>query len=142
MGGQVKIFCNSFLHLLADNIRMSTRVSSVASLRLPEIQHPFTKLGDPDTLSLTGCSTDRTGNHNHLTRRSRPMSEEEKSLDSAFRSQSSKGLRSLRQERAQRADNGSFIVPPPILEGVEVILTPDRETPRLPIFGKCLAVCR
>ncbi|XP_041944700.1 EF-hand calcium-binding domain-containing protein 6 [Alosa sapidissima] len=116
---------------------MSTSVSSVASMRLPEIQHPLTKLGNLEMLSLTGCSTDRNGNQNSSTRRGRPMFEEEKSLDSALRSQSSKCLQSLREEKAKRAD--SFTVPPRIPKEVEVILAPDRHTPRLPIFGQRVA---
>lgn len=62
------------------------------------------------------------------------MVEDEESLDSAFRSQSS-GVRSLRGERAQR---DSFTLPACIPEGVEVILAPDRDTPKVPIFGKIL----
>lgn len=124
---------------------MSARVSSVSFLRLPMIKHPLTKLGDPETLALTGCSTERSGNQNSLTRRDRLMEEDGKSLHSAFRSQSS-GVQSLRLEKAERAD--SFTLPACIPEGVEVILSTDRDTPKFPIFGKPLTcqprikVCR
>lgn len=121
-------------YLLADTARMSTRVS-VSCLRLPVIQHPSTKLGNPETLSLTGCSTDRSGNQN-LTRHDRLMVEDGKSLHSAFRSQSS-GVQSLRREKAQRGE--SFTLPACIPEGAEVTLAADRDTPKFPIFGKTLA---
>lgn len=138
MEEQVQHFSTpSYLPILADTARMSTRVSTVSSLRFPMIQHPLTKLADPETLSLTGCSTNRSGikNTNSFTRRDRQMVEDGKSLHSAFRSQPS-GVQSLRLEEAQTAN--SFTLPACIPGEVAVLLSPDRDTPKFPIFGKPL----
>ncbi|KAK9980760.1 hypothetical protein ABG768_000349 [Culter alburnus] len=106
-------------------------MSTVASVRLPAIQHPSSRLGDPDLISLRGFSTDcgreqRCWMHQRGTR---PQSPGTESLDSAFRSESSRSDRSSLMEKGKR---GGLDIPEQIPEGDEVIH--DQDKAKLPAF--------
>ncbi|XP_028831616.1 EF-hand calcium-binding domain-containing protein 6-like [Denticeps clupeoides] len=86
---------------------MADRVTSRASLRLPAIQHPSAKLGDPETLSLLGRST----------------------YSPAGRESFHPGLggASSRSFRRSPPDGGSC---------AQVVSAPDPRTTTLPVFGQ------
>ncbi|KAL2098076.1 hypothetical protein ACEWY4_007283 [Coilia grayii] len=67
------------------------------------------------------------------------MHDKETSLDSAFRSQSSRDLKTVTEKRAHRPDINSFILSQRIPEGVGVIAELDSNTPKLPLFGQRVA---
>ncbi|XP_035272825.1 EF-hand calcium-binding domain-containing protein 6 [Anguilla anguilla] len=117
--------------------RMTTRMPSVASFRLPVIQHPFSKMGDPETISLRGHTTEGARNHKVFAEeRRRPLSHEER-LDSVHRSQILKSNRAQQGGNELRLDRDTFTGPPlQIPEGVEVTWAADPDKPRLPIFGQ------
>ncbi|XDV14800.1 hypothetical protein PO909_014988 [Leuciscus waleckii] len=106
-------------------------MSTVASVRLPAIQHPSSRLGDPDFISLRGFSTDcgREQRYWMPQRGTRPQSPGTESMDSAFRSESSRSDRSSLMEKGKRR---GLDIPEQILEGDEVIH--DQEKARLPAF--------
>ncbi|XP_051746043.1 EF-hand calcium-binding domain-containing protein 6 [Ctenopharyngodon idella] len=106
-------------------------MSTVASVRLPAIQHPLSRLGDPDLISLRGFSTDcgREQRGWMPQRGTRPQSPGTESLDSAFRSESSRSDRSSLMEKGKR---GGLDIPEQIPEGDEVIH--DQDKAKLPAF--------
>ncbi|KAG1956601.1 EF-hand calcium-binding domain-containing protein [Pimephales promelas] len=106
-------------------------MSTVASVRLPAIQHPSSRLGDPDLISLRGFSTDcgREQRHWMPQRGTRPQSPGAESMDSAFRSESSRSDRSSLMEKGKRR---GLDIPEQIPEGDEVIH--DQDKARLPAF--------
>lgn len=117
--------------------RMTTRVPSVASFRLPVIQHPFSKTGDPESMSLRGYTTDGVKNLNAFAEeKGRPLSHEERH-DSMIRSQALKSNRAQQGGDDSRLDMDTFTRPPlQIPEGVEVTWAADPDKPRLPVFGE------
>jgi len=110
-------------------------MSTVASVRLPAIQHPSSRLGDPDLISLRGFSTDcgREQRYWMPQRGTRPQSPGAESMDSAFRSESSRSDRSSLMEKGKRR---GLDVPEQIPEGDEVIH--DQDKARLPAFRESL----
>lgn len=119
---------------LKKSYNISTRMSTAASLRLPAIQHPLSRLGDPELISLRGYSTD--GNRDKywmLKRGIRPRSPDTESLDSAFRSQSSmSSISSILEKR-----RGGLDIPEQIPEGDEAIY--DSDKPKLPAYRESQA---
>ncbi|XP_067298882.1 EF-hand calcium-binding domain-containing protein 6 [Pseudorasbora parva] len=100
-------------------------MSTVASVRLPAIQHPSSRLGDPDLISLRGFSTD-CGREQRCwmpQKGTRPQSPGTESLDSAFRSESSRSDRSYLMEKGKR---GGLDIPEQIPEGDEGIHDQDK----------------
>ncbi|RXN04712.1 EF-hand calcium-binding domain-containing 6-like protein [Labeo rohita] len=106
-------------------------MSTVASVRLPAIQHPSSRLGDPELISLRGYSTD-CGRDQRCwlpQRGTRPQSPGTESLDSAFRSESRRSDISFLMEKGKR---GGLDIPEQIPEGDEV--THDQDKARIPVF--------
>ncbi|XP_051558211.1 EF-hand calcium-binding domain-containing protein 6 [Myxocyprinus asiaticus] len=105
-------------------------MSTAASLRLPAIQHPSSRLGDPELISLRGYSTDCNRDQRYWIphRGIRLQSPGTESLDSTFRSQSSRSDASSLMERGK---GGGLDIPEQIPEGEEVH---DTDKPRLPVF--------
>ncbi|XP_043098980.1 EF-hand calcium-binding domain-containing protein 6 isoform X2 [Puntigrus tetrazona] len=106
-------------------------MSTVASVRLPAIQHPSSRLGDPELISLRGYSTDggrdqRCWMPQKATRAQSPGAE---SLDSAFRSESRRSDISSLMEKIKR---GGLDIPEEIPEAEEIIQ--DQDKARLPVF--------
>ncbi|XP_063776809.1 EF-hand calcium-binding domain-containing protein 6-like isoform X3 [Pseudophryne corroboree] len=99
---------------------MSSRVhnppgSSVP--RLPVIEHPLSRLGDPDTLSLRGFS--RAGGSQH-------EAEEEEHI-----------RRNLQTASSSCSDRSLPVTPKHhIPQGVQVTIAPDQSKTRMPIFGQ------
>ncbi|XP_033890757.3 EF-hand calcium-binding domain-containing protein 6 [Acipenser ruthenus] len=114
---------------------ISGRLSSVASCRFPTIQHPLSRLGDPDTISLRGFSKASGRNPSESeAEQGRPLANEERH-DTLYRSQSSKSYRCF----TGRDPDTERVGPLPlqhIPEGVEVIPVTDPNKTRLPIFGQ------
>ncbi|KAL0204629.1 hypothetical protein M9458_002647, partial [Cirrhinus mrigala] len=107
-------------------------MSTVASVRLPAIQHPSSRLGDPELISLRGYSTD-CGREQRCwlpQRGTRPQSPGTESLDSAFRSESRRSDISSLMEKGKRIRG--LDIPEQIPEGDEV--THDQDKARLPAF--------
>ncbi|XP_077061113.1 EF-hand calcium-binding domain-containing protein 6 isoform X2 [Siphateles boraxobius] len=106
-------------------------MSTVTSVRLPFIQHPSSRLGDPDFISLRGFSTDCGRKHRYWMpqRGTRPQSPGTESMDSAFRSESSRSDRSYLMEKGK---GKGLDIPEQIPEGDEVIHDQDKH--RLPLF--------
>nr|XP_015201388.1 PREDICTED: EF-hand calcium-binding domain-containing protein 6-like isoform X1 [Lepisosteus oculatus] len=96
------------------------------SARLPAIQHPLSRLGDPDSISLRGVAADSA-------RAPRETAGEGERAEALSRSQS----RSLRPrlEKGPRPERDSPFPLHQIPEGVEVAAAPAPERPRLPVFG-------
>ncbi|XP_028657943.2 EF-hand calcium-binding domain-containing protein 6 [Erpetoichthys calabaricus] len=113
---------------------MSTAgMSPVASGRLPVIQHPLSRLGDPGTISLRGFSRDSFGKPlDEENQHGRPLAHEEK-LGHSSRQQTSRNYKSLPEP-----ERGVPTTPPPhhIPPGVEVTPAVDSSKTRLPIFGQ------
>ncbi|XP_073698756.1 EF-hand calcium-binding domain-containing protein 6 [Garra rufa] len=106
-------------------------MSAVASIRLPAIQHPSSRLGDPELISLRGYSTD-CGRDQRCwlpQRGTRPQSPGTESLDSAFRSESRRSDISSLMEKGKRR---GLDIPEQIPEGEEAIH--DQDKARLPAF--------
>ncbi|XP_059409186.1 EF-hand calcium-binding domain-containing protein 6-like [Carassius carassius] len=106
-------------------------MSTVASVRLPAIQHPSSRLGDPELISLRGYSTD-CGRDQRCwmpQRGARPQSPGTESLDSAFRSESRRSDISSLMENGKR---GGLDIPELISEADEIIQ--DQDKARLPVF--------
>ncbi|XP_073721570.1 EF-hand calcium-binding domain-containing protein 6 isoform X2 [Misgurnus anguillicaudatus] len=108
-------------------------MSMADSLRLPAIQHPLSRLGDPDLISLRGYSADCSRDYKcWMPKRGiRPQSPGTESLDSAFRSQSSRSDISSVMEKRKR---GGLDIPEEIPEGEEVM-----DNPKLPIYHHKMA---
>uniref|UniRef100_A0A9J8BX58 Si:dkey-256e7.5 n=1 Tax=Cyprinus carpio carpio TaxID=630221 RepID=A0A9J8BX58_CYPCA len=106
-------------------------MSTVASVRLPAIQHPSSRLGDPELISLRGYSTDGGRDQRCWVppRGTRPRSPGTESLDSAFRSESRRSDISSLLEKGKR---GGLDIPGNIPEGDEVI--PAQDKSKLPAF--------
>ncbi|KAF4118911.1 EF-hand calcium-binding domain-containing protein 6 isoform X1 [Onychostoma macrolepis] len=106
-------------------------MSTVASVRLPAIQHPSSRLGDPELISLRGYSTDGGRDQRRWMpqRGTRPQSPGTESLDSAFRSESRGSDISSLMEKGKR---GGLDIPEQILEADEIIQ--DQDKARLPAF--------
>ncbi|XP_035385431.1 EF-hand calcium-binding domain-containing protein 6 [Electrophorus electricus] len=102
-------------------------MSSVASIRLPAIPHPSSRLGDPETISLRGHSTDYSRVLKRLMppRAARSPSPGTESLDSAFRSQSAASERSFETERGPR-----------VARSYPVVHAPDPDKTKTPSFGQ------
>ncbi|XP_065110627.1 EF-hand calcium-binding domain-containing protein 6 isoform X2 [Paramisgurnus dabryanus] len=102
-------------------------MSMADSLRLPAIQHPLSRLGDPELISLRGYSADCSRDYKcWMPKRGiRPQYPGTESLDSAFRSQSSRSDISSVMEKRKR---GGLDIPDEIPEGEEVM-----DNPKLPI---------
>ena len=123
--------------------RPSTQQSFPEGPKLPEIQHPLSRLGRPDNLGIQGVSRGNTANGARPgTRNSfsgRPMAAEEVNYGLVRRSLQSSGGRSA--SRASR--QGPALVDAPLLrydsipEGVAVVAG-DTTKARLPVFGKKL----
>lgn len=111
-------------------------MSTVASVRLPAIQHPSSRLGDPELISLRGYSTDGGRDQRCWVppRGTRPRSPGTESLDSAFRSESRRSDISSLLEKGKR---GGLDIPENIPEGDEVI--PAQDKSKLPAFRESLA---
>ncbi|TRY84935.1 hypothetical protein DNTS_004026 [Danionella cerebrum] len=90
---------------------------SIASVRLPAIQHPSSRLGNPDLISLRGFSKEWKNDGDRQTD-ARAHSPGTESLDSAFRSQSS---RSHVSSLAEKGKKGGVDVPELIPEGDELL---------------------
>ncbi|XP_005168423.1 EF-hand calcium-binding domain-containing protein 6 isoform X2 [Danio rerio] len=102
-------------------------MSTVFSIRLPAIQHPSSRLGDPDLISLRGYSTDCRDQRCWIPQKgARARSPDTESLDSAFRSQSSRSDISSVVEKGKRG----LDVPELIPEGEEDI----HDKAKLPAF--------
>ncbi|XP_026059644.1 EF-hand calcium-binding domain-containing protein 6 [Carassius auratus] len=106
-------------------------MSTVASVRLPAIQHPSSRLGDPELISLRGYSTDCDRDQRCWMpqRGARPQSPGTESLDSAFRSESRRSDISSLMENGKR---GRLDIPELISEEDEIIQ--DQDKARLPVF--------
>ncbi|KAJ8335898.1 hypothetical protein SKAU_G00392400 [Synaphobranchus kaupii] len=117
--------------------RMTSRVPSVASFRLPVIQHPLSKMGDPEKISLRGHSTDGARSLEVFAEeRGRPLSHEERP-DSVLRSHTSKSKRAQRNGNNSRLDRDILTQPAlKIPEWVEATWAGDPDKPRLPVFGQ------
>lgn len=114
-------------------VNISTRMSTAASLRLPAIQHPLSRLGDPELISLRGYSRDGSRDGCWMPkRRIRPQSPDRGSLDSAFRSQSSLSSISSIMEKRRGVD-----IPQQIPEGDEAIYNSDK--PKLSAYRESQA---
>ncbi|XP_056593749.1 EF-hand calcium-binding domain-containing protein 6 isoform X1 [Triplophysa dalaica] len=108
-------------------------MSTAASLRLPAIQHPLSRLGDPELISLRGYSRDGSRDGCWIPkRRIRPQSPDTESLDSAFRSQSSMSSISSIMEKRRGVD-----IPQQIPEGDEAIY--DSDKPKLSAYRHKMA---
>ncbi|XP_048852398.1 EF-hand calcium-binding domain-containing protein 6 isoform X2 [Brienomyrus brachyistius] len=116
--------------------RTSGRLTPGASLRLPIIQHPLSRMADPESISLKGHSTNGAKEAAFCgTRRGRPLSHEEGSP--LIRSHTSKSKRLPRFEKdAWMEEDRHPLSPPHIPEGVKVTSAADPDKPRLPIFGQ------
>ncbi|KAG2465474.1 EFCB6 protein, partial [Polypterus senegalus] len=113
---------------------MSTAgMSPVASGRLPVIQHPLSRLGDPGTISLRGFSRDSFGKPlDEENQHGRTLAHEEKPGHSS-RQQTSRSCKSLPEpERGVPTTLPPHHIPP----GVEVTPAVDPSKTRLPIFGQ------
>lgn len=106
-------------------------MSTVFSVRLPAIQHPSSRLGDPDLISLRGYSTDCRDQRCWIPQKgTRARSPDTESLDSAFRSQSSRSDISSLVEKGKRG----LDVPELIPEGEE----DNHDKAKLPAFRESL----
>ena len=113
--------------------RPSTQQSYTGAPKLPEIQHPLSRLGRPDNLGVQGVSRGNTADGHRLgTRHSfsgRPLAAEEGNYGTVRRSMS----------RASRCGQMPVDSLPfrydAIPEGVAVVAGDSTRT-RLPIFGK------
>lgn len=111
-------------------------MSTVASVRLPAIQHPSSRLGDPELISLRGYSTDGGRDQRCWVppRGTRPRSPGTESLDSAFRSESRRSDISSLMEKGKR---GGLDIPEQISEADEIFQ--DQDKTRIPAFRESLA---
>ncbi|KAM9528262.1 EF-hand calcium-binding domain-containing protein 6 isoform 6-T6 [Salvelinus alpinus] len=111
-----------------------SRLSSVASLRLPAIQHPLSRLRDPETLSLRGYSRDYAGSDEVV-----PPLLRDGGLDFVFRGQNTRRTTGYPYDNSPPKQSRFSLVSQPIPEGVEVSVALDPVKPRLPIFGQRVA---
>uniref|UniRef100_A0AAZ3R2H3 EF-hand domain-containing protein n=2 Tax=Oncorhynchus tshawytscha TaxID=74940 RepID=A0AAZ3R2H3_ONCTS len=111
-----------------------SRLSSVASLRLPAIQHPLSRLIDPETLSLRGYSRNYAGSDEVV-----PPLLRDVDLDFVFRGQNTRRATGYPYDKAPPKQSSFSLVSQPIPEGVEVSVALDPVKPRLPIFGQRVA---
>ncbi|MBN3301785.1 EFCB6 protein, partial [Amia calva] len=108
---------------------------SAAPGRLPALQHPLSRLGDPESISLRGFSTDRGSTpKGNAEERGRPLAQEDR-LDTLFRNQTARSSRAP-GDRAPWPETGSPLPTRPIPGGVEATAGADPEKPRLPVFGQ------
>ena len=123
--------------------RPSTQQSFSEGPKLPEIQHPLSRLGRPDNLGIQGVSRGNTADGARPSTRNsfsgRPMAAEEVNYGLVRRSLQSSGGRS--GSRASRQGPALVDAPPlrydSIPEGVAVVAG-DTTKARLPVFGKKL----
>ncbi|KAK6325049.1 hypothetical protein J4Q44_G00043910 [Coregonus suidteri] len=108
-----------------------SRLSSVASLRLPAIHYPLSRLKDPETLYLRGYSRDDAQSDEVV-----PPLSRDGGLDFVFRGQNTRTTTGYPYDKAPLKQSGFSLVSQPIPERVEVSVALDPVKPRLPIFGE------
>ncbi|KAL1023463.1 hypothetical protein UPYG_G00041140 [Umbra pygmaea] len=104
-----------------------SRLSSVASLRLPAIRHPLSRLGDPECLSLRGYSRD----YPRIDKTVQPLMQDG-AKNFVFRGPGTRRSADYSYDKDPLKENRFTMAPHAVTEA-------DPVPPRLPIFGQHLA---